>query len=51
MREYDYDEVCKDIDELYEIGKKFNDMNTVGKMKEIVPEYRSNNSVYSSLDK
>ena len=51
VREYDYDEVCKDIDELYEIGKKFDDMNTVGKMKEIVPEYRSNNSVYSSLDK
>ena len=51
VREYDYDEVCKDIDELYEIGKQFDDMKTVGKMKEIVPEYRSNNSVYSSLDK
>ena len=51
VREYDYDEVCKDIDELYAIGKRFDDMNTVGKMKEIVPEYRSNNSVYSSLDK
>ena len=51
VREYDYNDVCKDIDELYEIGKKFNDMDTVGKMKEIVPEYRSNNSIYSSLDK
>ncbi len=51
VREYDYDEVCKDIDELYEIGKQFDDMQTVGKMKEIVPEYRSNNSIYSSLDK
>jgi len=51
VREYDYDEVCKDIDELYQIGKQFDDMRTVGKMKEIVPEYRSNNSIYSSLDK
>ena len=51
VREYDYAEVCKDIDELYEIGRKYNDMDTVGKMKAIVPEYRSNNSIYSSLDK
>jgi FlaA1/EpsC-like NDP-sugar epimerase len=51
VREYDYAEVCKDIDELYEIGRKYNDMDTVGKIKAIVPEYRSNNSIYSSLDK
>ena len=51
VREYDYTDVCKEIDELYAIGKKFNDMDTVAKMKAIVPEYRSNNSIYSSLDK
>ena len=51
VREYDYDEVAKDIDELVEIAKKFDNMATVRKMKEIVPEYKSNNSVYEVLDK
>ena len=48
--EYDYDAVCHDINELYEISKVFDDMKTVGKMKAIVPEYKSNNSIYSKLD-
>ena len=51
VRQYDYDEVCKDIDALYEISKEYDDMKTVGQMKHIVPEYKSNNSVYGSLDK
>ena len=51
VREYDYDEVCTDIDDLYEKSKHFDDMQTVAKMKAIVPEYQSNNSVYSKLDK
>ena len=51
VREYDYDEVCKDIEELIAISKQYNDMETVRKMKEIVPEYKSNNSVYEQLDK
>ena len=51
VREYDYDQVSKDIDELIEISKKYDDMATVRKMKEIVPEYKSNNSVYETLDK
>ncbi|MBO4634304.1 MAG: polysaccharide biosynthesis protein [Bacteroidales bacterium] len=50
VREYDYDEVSKSIDELVEISKHFDDMATVRKMKEIVPEYKSNNSVYEKLD-
>lgn len=50
VREYDYDAVCHDIDELSEISKEFDDMKTVGKMKAIVPEYKSNNSIYSKLD-
>ena len=41
----------KDIDELVEIAKQFDNMATVKKMKEIVPEYKSNNSVYEVLDK
>ena len=51
VREYDYAEVCRDLDELYELSKDFDDMKTVGKMKAIVPEYKSNNSIYSKLDK
>ena len=51
VREYDYDEVAKEIDELMDIAKKFDNMDTVRKMKEIVPEYKSNNSVYEVLDK
>ena len=50
VREYDYDEVSKEIDELVEISKRFDNMDTVRKMKEIVPEYKSNNSVYEQLD-
>ena len=51
VREYDFDEVCKAVDELVEISKKYDNMETVRKMKEIVPEYKSNNSVYEVLDK
>ena len=51
VRQYDYDKVCKDIDELIEISRRYDDMATVKKMKEIVPEYKSNNSVYEQLDK
>ena len=51
VREYDYEQVCKDIDELIEISKHYDDMATVKKMKEIVPEYKSNNSKYECLDK
>ena len=50
VREYDYAEVSRDIDELVDISKQFDDMNTVRKMKEIVPEYKSNNSVFEKLD-
>ncbi len=51
VREYEYADACRDIDELYEIGKHFADMETVAKMKAIVPEFLSNNSIYSKLDK
>ena len=50
VRQYDYDEVCKDIDELIEISKCYDNMATVAKMKEIVPEFKSNHSVYEVLD-
>ena len=51
VREYDYKEVEKDIVELIELSKQYDNMATVAKMKEIVPEYKSNNSIYEQLDK
>lgn len=50
VREYDYGFVCSEIDSLIETSRSFDDMATVKKMKSIVPEYKSNNSVYSVLD-
>ncbi|MCR4601981.1 MAG: polysaccharide biosynthesis protein [Prevotella sp.] len=50
VREYDYQEVCKEFEDLYAISKEYDDMKTVAKMKAIVPEYKSNNSIYSKLD-
>lgn len=50
VREYDYSEVERDIEELIEVSKLYDDMLTVKKMKEIVPEFKSNNSVYEALD-
>lgn len=50
VREYDYESVNKDIEDLIAISKNYDDMETVRKMKEIVPEYKSNNSVYEKLD-
>ena len=50
VRQYDYEEVNQEILDLIEISKQYDDMATVKKMKEIVPEYKSNNSKYEQLD-
>jgi len=50
VREYDYAGVCKDIDELIAISERYDDMATVKKMKQMVPEYKSCNSIYEKLD-
>ncbi len=50
VREYDFDSVKRDIDELINIADSFDDMRIVAKMKEIVPEYISKNSVFAELD-
>lgn len=51
VREYDYNNVSASIDELIDIAKTYDTMAIVKKMKEIVPEFISNNSPYSVLDK
>jgi len=50
VREYDYEEVCREVDDLVAISMRYDDMATVKKMKDIVPEYKSKNSVYEQLD-
>ena len=50
VRQYDYEEVNQEIMDLIDISKQYDDMATVKKMKEIVPEYKSNNSKYEQLD-
>jgi len=50
VREYNYNDVCCDIDNLITVSQRFDDMKTVQKMKEIVPEYKSKNSIYEQLD-
>ena len=51
VRQYNYEDVCKDVEELISIAGNYDNMAIVKKMKEIVPEYKSNNSVYERLDK
>ena len=51
VREYDFNEVNRQINALISLSQTFDDMAIVQKMKEIVPEYVSNNSKYSVLDK
>ena len=51
VREMDYSTVSTAIDELIELSESYDDLVTVKKMKEIVPEYKSNNSKFCILDK
>ena len=51
VREYDYDEAKKNEDELLQISYTHDDMAIVKKMKEIVPEFKSQVSKYQVLDK
>ena len=51
VRQYDYNEVLKDINELVSLSRQADNMAIVAKMKQIVPEYKSNNSIYEQLDK
>ena len=50
VRSYEYDEALREIEELRDISVKYDDMETVRKMKQIVPEYVSKHSRYEVLD-
>lgn len=51
VREYDYAEALKNEEILFELSKDYDDMAIVKKMKEMVPEYKSQHSKYEVLDK
>lgn len=50
VREYPYEEALRNEEELYKLSFTYDDMAIVKKMKEIVPEYRSQHSKYEALD-
>ena len=50
VREYDFDKVSKEIDDLITTAKTADDMTIVKLMKDLVPEYKSENSKYKELD-
>lgn len=51
VRESPYNLALKNEIELHELSKGFDDMAIVKKMKEIVPEFKSQHSKYQELDK
>ena len=51
VRQYEYEEVCKQFDELEKLARTSDDNGVVRKMKMIVPEFKSNNSKYEVIDK
>lgn len=50
VREYDYPTVSAEIDAMIAVACKGNGFETVRRMKELVPEFKSKNSVYEKLD-
>ena len=51
VRQYEYEKIKSQIDKLFDLSYLYNDIETVRQMKEIVPEYKPNNSIYECLDK
>ena len=51
VREYDYEEACRDVEELERLAREFDIPNVVRLMKRIVPEYHSQNSRFEVYDR
>ena len=51
VRRYPLDAIDREYNDLWAILEGMDDMKIVAKMKDIVPEFLSNNSVYCQLDK
>ena len=50
VRNYEYEDAERELEELHNISLQYDDMETVKKMKKIVPEYISKHSRYEALD-
>ena len=50
VREFDFDTVSEEVDRLIETSRLQKPFTTVKLMKQLVPEYISNNSIYEQLD-
>lgn len=51
VREYEYHEISQMIDSLIKVSFEYDEMRTVRKMKEIVPEFQSINSPFEAVDR
>ena len=51
VKTYDYKDVCKHIDQIIELAAKGDIHGMIFAMKEFVPEYKSMNSAFESIDK
>ena len=51
VRRYSLDDIDRAYAELWNLMPTLDAMTLVGKMKQIVPEFKSNNSIYCQLDK
>ncbi|WP_298648310.1 nucleoside-diphosphate sugar epimerase/dehydratase [uncultured Proteiniphilum sp.] len=51
VREYEYEDVSRKVDALIHTSYEYDDMRTVKRMKEIVPEFRSINSPFEAVDR
>ena len=50
VREFEFDDVSKAVDQLIETSRHSKPFTTVTLMKKLVPEFISNNSIYEQLD-
>ena len=50
VREFDFDQINSKVDELIKTSRLTKPFTTVILMKQLVPEYISNNSIYEQLD-
>ena len=50
VREFDFDEISSKVDELIKTSRLTKPFTTVTLMKQLVPEFISNNSIYEQLD-
>ncbi|MFZ4521439.1 MAG: polysaccharide biosynthesis protein [Bacteroidales bacterium] len=51
VREFSFNEISRDIDELTSLVPDGSNFDIIRKMKQMVPEYKSQNSIYEELDK